>query len=128
MPRSVARSVLIVDDNVFVRQAVHRLFQREADFEVCGEAENGKEAIEKAQALHPDLIVLDLSMPVMNGLDAGRVLKRLMPTVPLIMYSALSDKFAEHQARIIGISAVVSKSEPVSVLIDKARGLLAAAA
>jgi YesN/AraC family two-component response regulator len=53
---------------------------------MCGEAENGREAIEKAQQSHPDLIVLDLSMPVMNGLDAARVLKRLMPTLPLIMY------------------------------------------
>ena len=99
---TVTKTVLIVDDNAFVRQAVHGVFQREADFEVCGEAENGKEAIEKAQQLHPDLIVLDLSMPVMNGLDAARVLKRLMPTVPLIMYSALGDKFAE-QARQMGI-------------------------
>ena len=118
------KSVLIVDDSAFVRQALCELFKQEADFEVCGEAENGKEAIEKAQELRPDLIVLDLSMPVMNGLDAARVLKRLMPTVPLIMYSAFGDKFAEHQARLIGISEVVSKSEHASVLIHKARGLL----
>jgi len=74
--------------------------------------------------LHPDLIVLDLLMPVMNGLDAARILKRLMPTVPLLMYSAFGDKFAEHQARLIGISEVVSKSENASVLIRIARGLL----
>ncbi|HMH00489.1 MAG TPA: response regulator, partial [Terriglobales bacterium] len=53
----------------------------ESDFDVCGEAENGRVAIEKAQALHPDLIVMDLSMPVMNGIDAARALKTLMPTV-----------------------------------------------
>jgi DNA-binding NarL/FixJ family response regulator len=104
------------------------LFKREADFEVCGEAENGKKAIEKARELRPDLIVLDLSMPVMNGFDAARVLKRLMPTVPLIMYSAFGDKLAEKQARLIGISEVVSKSEHASVLIHKARGLLYSAA
>ena len=74
--------------------------------------------------MHPDLIVLDLLMPVMNGLDAARILKRLMPTVPLLMYSAFGDKFAEHQARLIGISEVVSKSENASVLIRIARGLL----
>ena len=60
-------------------------------FEVCGEAENGRVAIEKAQLLRPDLIVLDLSMPEMNGFEAARVLKRVMPTVPLIMYSAFGD-------------------------------------
>jgi two-component system chemotaxis response regulator CheY len=102
--------VLIVDDNAYIRQALCELFQREADFEVCGEAENGKEAIEKGQELRPDLIVLDLSMPVMNGLDAARILKRLMPTVPLIMYSAFGDRLVENQARLIGISEVVSKS------------------
>jgi two-component system chemotaxis response regulator CheY len=124
VPHVIAKSVLIVDDNAFIRKALCELFKQEADFEVCGEAENGKEGIEKALELRPDLIVLDLSMPVMNGLDAARVLKRLMPTVPLILYSAFGDKLAEKQARLIGISEVVSKSEHASVLIHKARGLL----
>jgi two-component system, chemotaxis family, chemotaxis protein CheY len=121
---TVTKSVLIVDDNASIRQALCELFKREADFEVCGEAENGKVAIQKAQELHPDLIVLDFSMPVMNGFEAARVVKRLMPTVPLIMYSAFGDQFAEHQARLIGFSEVVSKSEHASVLILKARSLL----
>jgi two-component system chemotaxis response regulator CheY len=125
---TVPKTVLIVDDNAFVRQALCELFQREADFEVCGEAENGKVAIERAQELHPDLIVLDFSMPGMNGFEAARVLKRLMPTVPLIMYSGFDDQFAEQQARQMGISEVVSKSENASVLIHKARGLLNSAA
>ena len=124
MTTVLAKSVLIVDDNRFIRRALCELFERESDFEVCGEAENGKEAIAEAQKLRPDLIVLDLSMPVMNGFDAARVLKRLMPTVLLIMYSAFGDKVAEYQARLIGISDVVSKSENASVLIHKARGLL----
>ena len=118
------KSVLIVDDNAFIRSALCEVFRREGDFEVCGEAANGREAIEKAGQLHPDLIVLDLSMPVMNGLDAARVLKRLMPTVPLIMYSAFGDGFVEQQARLVGISEMVSKSEHISVLIERARGLL----
>ena len=63
-----------------------------------------------------------------NGLDAARILKRLMPTVPLIMYSAFGDTVVEHQARLIGISEVVSKSEHKAVLIQKARGLLYSAA
>ena len=120
----VPKSVLIVDDNASIRQGLCDLFKREADFEVCGEAENGKEGVQKAQELHPDLIVLDLSMPVLNRFDAARALKRLMPAVLLIMYSAFGDRLVEHQARIIGISEVVSKSEHASVLIRKARGLL----
>jgi DNA-binding NarL/FixJ family response regulator len=91
---------------------------------VCGEAENGREAIEKAQELHPDLIVLDLSMPVMNGTDAAKVLKRLMPGVPLIIFSWYSDVFSPEEARSAGVSALVSKSEPISLLVCKARALL----
>ena len=117
-------SALIVDDNAFIRQTLCDIFKRGGDFEVCGEAENGKEGIEKAQELHPDLIVLDLSMPVMNGLDAARALKRLMPTVPLIMFSEYSNTLSEQEARSAGISALVSKSEHVSVLVEKARSLL----
>jgi len=95
----VAKTVLIVDDNESSRQALCELFQRQADFEICADAENGREAIEMAEQLLPDLIVLDVCMPVMNGLDAARVLKRIMPAVPLIMYSAFADRFVEQQAR-----------------------------
>jgi two-component system chemotaxis response regulator CheY len=63
----MAKSVLIVDDVEIIRRAVCELFTAEADFDVCGEAANGQEAIERAQEFHPDLIVRDLSMPVMNG-------------------------------------------------------------
>ena len=120
----MAKTILIADDNAYVRQALCQVFKREADCEICGEAENGKEAIAKALELHPDLIVLDLSMPIMNGLDAARELKQVMPTVPLIMYSFFGDAFAEHQARLIGISEVVSKSQPAAILVSKARKLL----
>ena len=118
-----AKTILIVDDNTYIRQALCEVFKRETDFRVCGEAENGKEAIAKAVELHPDLIVLDLAMPVMHGLDAARELKRLMPTVPLIMYSLFGDALAE-QARLIGISELVSKSQPIAILVSKARQLL----
>ena len=116
--------VLIVDDNALVRHAVCELFKREPDFEVCGEAENGKEAIEKAWELHPDLIVLDLAMPVMNGLEAARVLKCLMPTVTLIMYSAFADNATKQEILRKGISELVSKSESFDFLVGRARGVL----
>ena len=121
---AVQKTVLIVDDSVFVRRALCDLFRRETDFEVCGVAENGREAIEAAVRLHPDLIVLDLSMPVMNGLDAARVLKRVAPAIPLIMYSAFEGSLSEKQVRLVGISELVSKSDPVSLLLEKARALV----
>src|SRR5437870_10190381 len=118
------KSVLLVDDNAAIRQVLCQLFASEADFDVCGEAENGREAIEKAQELYPDLIVLDLSMPVMNGIDAARVLRKLMPTVPLFVFSEYCDVFSDEEARSAGVSALVSKSEHMSVLVGKARALL----
>jgi len=122
------KTVLVVDDNAFIRHALYELFNREQDFEVCGSAANGREAIEEAGRLHPDLIILDISMPVMNGLDAARILKRAMPGIILIVYSALEAKLPEEQARLLGVSEIVSKSDDVSVLIAKARSLLYQAA
>jgi two-component system chemotaxis response regulator CheY len=119
----MSHTILIADDSLFIREALCRFFERE-DFNVCGEAENGKEAVDKAQELHPDLILLDLSMPVMNGLEATRVLKRMMPEVPVIMYSAYADSSTEKAARSAGVWALVSKSENISVLLGKAHSAL----
>jgi DNA-binding NarL/FixJ family response regulator len=122
------KMVLIVDDNAFVRQALCEIFEREGDFEVCGEADNGRDAIEAVTRLQPDLVVLDFSMPVMNGLDAARILKDRVPTLPVIMYSAVADKTVAQLARSLGITELVSKSEPVSVLIERVRDVLQQAA
>ena len=118
------RSVLVVDDHPAIRTTICELFTREGDFEVCGEAENGREAIEKAQQLQPALIVTDLSMPLMNGLEETRILKKLMPAIPVIIYSVHTGPNVESEALAAGASAVVSKSEAVDVLIAKARELL----
>ena len=123
------KTVLLVDDSALIRHALCELFTSEADFDVCGEAENGREGIEKAQELRPDVIVMDLSMPVMNGIEAARVLRTLMPTVPLIIFSDYSDVFSENEARSAGVSALISKATDVSVLLGEVRrlcGLIAA--
>lgn len=117
-------SVLIVDDSPTVRKVICELFAREGDFEVCGEAENGQEAVEKAVDLKPALIVTDLSMPVMNGLVAARILRKLMPKVPIVLYSAHIDPHVEKEALAAGASAVVPKSDAVPLLIERSRGLL----
>jgi two-component system, NarL family, nitrate/nitrite response regulator NarL len=118
------KTVLIADDNAFVRTALYEIFEREPDLHVCAVVENGREAIEEACRLNPDLIVLDIAMPVMNGLEAARVLRELMPNVPLILYSANPREVSEQFATSIGIYGMISKSERVSVLIDTVRGAL----
>ncbi len=120
----MSHTVLIADDSSFIRKALCNVFEREQDFDVCGEAQNGWEAVEKAQELHPDLILIDLSMPVMNGLDATRVLKQMMPEVPVIMFSEYRGSSTEKEARTAGASALVSKFEHISVLLGKARRAL----
>ena len=120
----MVKSVLIADDHAATRQALCSLFSSQEDFEVCGDAENGLEAVEIAQVLRPDLIVLDLSMPVMDGITAARALRQLMPAVPIIVFSEYSDVLSDREARSEGISALVSKAEPVSVLLDEARSVL----
>ena len=121
-------SVLVVDDNASVRKLICELFTREGDFQVCAEAENGQEAILKAQLADPDLIVTDLSMPLMNGLEETCTLKKLMPSIPVIIYSAHMDPFFEKEALAAGASAVVAKTDVVAALIPTARALVKLAA
>lgn len=119
----MARSVLIADDNESIRRMLCFMFAAQSDFEVCGEAENGQEAVEMAQVLRPDLIMMDLSMPVMNGIEAACELKRLMPMTPIIVFSEFSDVLSEREARSNGITSSVSKTDGLSVLLEKARAV-----
>jgi len=119
----MSKIILVADDNEIVRREICRLLLRETECEVCGEAEHGLDAIEKAQQLHPNLIILDLSMPVMNGIDAARVLRLRMPTVPIIMFTSYTSTFLEEEMRSAGVTEMVSKSD-VFLLTLKARILL----
>jgi DNA-binding NarL/FixJ family response regulator len=121
---SVPKCVLIVDDHPKVREALRSIFNANG-FTVCGEAIDGRDAIEKAQELHPDLIVLDLSMPVMNGLVAARELTKLMPNVPLVMFTNHTGTIVEEEARRAGIRSIMSKIAPYDTLLNQARELLA---
>src|SRR5262249_39055224 len=80
--------------------------------------------LRKLTSRRPDLTVLDLAMRVMNGLEAARALKRVMPEVPIVMFSAYADSFTEKEARSAGVSVLVSKFEDISALIGIARNLV----
>jgi DNA-binding NarL/FixJ family response regulator len=115
--------VLLVDDNADVRRSLHKIFEQ-AGWEVCGEAENGVDAIEKAERLQPRIIVLDLVMPEMNGLTAARILKRTMPNVHLILFTMHGTLLTPDETVSAGIDAVFSKDEPILTLLEKAQRLL----
>jgi DNA-binding NarL/FixJ family response regulator len=112
------KRVLIVDDHVAMRRAVTRVLQSQPNIEICGEAENGRVAIEQAKRLKPDLIVLDLSMPVMNGLEAARVLRAMMPDTPILMYTSFASSNLAEEALAAGVSRVSTKSSPPALIED----------
>lgn len=86
------KTILVADDNPAIRKALCEMFEKEEDYDICAEAVNGEEAITLAMKHKPDLIILDLSMPIMNGLDAARELKRIMPEIPIILFTVHAEK------------------------------------
>ena len=120
----MAKTILIADDNPDIRKMLCEIFEGEEDYDICAEATNGREAIDLALKHRPELIILDLSMPVMNGLEASRELKRIMPTVPIILFSLYADPgigliaFAD-----LLVDRIVSKGD-VRNLIEHVRSLI----
>lgn len=117
------KKVLIADDSEIIRKLLCRHFETEEDYDLCAEATNGEEAIALALHHQPDLIVLDLLMPVVNGLDAARQLRQLMPAIPIIL---LTDHV--HLLPFIGaipFDLVVPKSD-LAVLMSNIRTLVPA--
>lgn len=118
------KSILIVDDSPIVRRTLRTLLEQQPDWGVCGEAGNGRDGIDKALQLHPDLVVMDLIMPVMNGIEASRALKKLMPTTPLVIFTTFADSYLTKEALTAGVDAVVPKSDGATTLIRNIQTLL----
>ena len=119
----MAKCILVADDNDIVRTVI-RFFLETKGFEVCGEAADGVDAIEKAQQLKPDLIVLDVAMPRMNGVEAASVLKRTMPDVPIIWFTMYQEQVGHSLTAAVGVDAVLSKPDGVGGLVECVQGLL----
>jgi CheY-like chemotaxis protein len=109
------KSILVADDNPMIRKMLCQMFERETDYDLCAEAENGKVAIALAIHHKPDLIILDLSMPVMNGLDAARELKRIMPHVPIILFTQHGSKMMLHMGEV-AVDRIVPKTDPAALM------------
>jgi len=116
-------NILVVDDNASIRYLIRSLLEN-TGYAVCGEAEDGADAIEKAKQLKPDLICLDLSMQRMNGAEAASVLKRLMPAVPIILFTMHEDSIGQSLARTIGVDKVLGKPDGMSRLTESIAELL----
>ena len=116
-------NILVVDDNASIRYLIRSLLEN-TGYAVCGEAEDGADAIEKAKQLKPDLICLDLSMQRMNGAEAASVLKRLMPAVPIILFTMHEDSLGQSLARAVGVDKVLGKPDGMSRLTESIAELL----
>src|SRR6202161_1821975 len=103
--------VLIADDHSIIRRIVRSTLKANPRFEVCGEAENGAEAIEEAKKLKPDVIVLDVSMPVLNGFEAAREITPILPTTAIVILSSSTDRRFIEEAKKVGARAYVAKTK-----------------
>ena len=110
------RKVLIVDDNADLR-LLTRLSVEDTNCEVVGEASNGAEAVELAEELHPDVVVMDMKMPVMDGVEATRALKYRFPDLEIIIFSASDDPVAHVEMLEAGADASVDKGDLEALVI-----------
>jgi PAS domain S-box-containing protein len=101
--------ILIVDDHEVVRRGIRSLLSSRADWSICGEAEDGAKAVEKAKALRPDVVLMDITMPRMNGLDATRIIRRELPESKIVIVTQNDAAIARHQAREVDAVACVAK-------------------
>jgi len=103
-------SVLIVDDSAELRDVVRTFLEREnSGFTVCGEATNGLDAIKQAEVLKPDLVLMDLRMPVMNGFETATVLRRVLPKTRIVLFSNYTHELGSTLALAVGIDLIMPK-------------------
>lgn len=117
------KRILIVDDSDSTRGLVREFLQSRPDFEVCGEAADGLEGIEKGRDLKPDLIVLDYSLPRINGLQVAVMLHEIVPSTPIILFTFYQDVIPTRLAQASGVASIVSKSDKLTVLADEVQRL-----
>ncbi len=107
----MSKHILIVDDSQVVRTAVRHFLESQPSFEVCGEAVDGLDALEKTRCLRPDLIILDLTMPRMNGFQTARQLRAMKFDVPIILYTVSAELIKPEIAAASGVTVVVAKED-----------------
>jgi two-component system response regulator NreC len=116
----MGRTVVLADDHPLVRQGVRRLLER-AEFEILGEASNGLEAISLAEQFRPDVIVLDLSMPTLNGIEAVHEISRVSPRTKIILLTMYTEEHHILEALRAGVNGCLSKTQAPEHLLDAIR-------
>jgi DNA-binding NarL/FixJ family response regulator len=121
----MSKRILIVDDNASIRLLLRSYVEGNTPFEVCGEAENGAEAITKTRELQPDLVLLDLTLPGMSGTETATALKEITPRPKIVLFTLHTEGVNKELATVFGIDLVLSKAEGISKLEEQLKLLLA---
>src|SRR5579872_4841367 len=109
--KTMPNSVLIVDDSPVIRKVMRDFFEALTDWKITGEAGDGAEAIQRAVQLKPDLILLDFSMPNMNGIEAASILKKLLPASHIVVFTMFDDALGSRLSSAVGVDLVISKAD-----------------
>jgi two-component system nitrate/nitrite response regulator NarL len=117
------KSVLIVDDHELVRTVVRDFFGKLSEWKIVGEASDGIEAIRIAEQMRPDLILLDFSMPRLNGLETASVLKKMLPRANIVMFTVFDDALSSRLCLHVGVDLVVPKAEGLNGLVKAVQQL-----
>jgi len=101
--------IVLVDDLIQTRDSIKKLFSFESDFEIIGEAGNGLEGVDVVKELKPDIVLMDIKMPDMDGIETARILTETIPTVGIIMMSVMNDEENRQLSKLAGARAFLSK-------------------
>jgi len=118
------KRIMVADDHEIVRHGLRRLLEAQPDWEVCGEAESGREAVEKARSLKPDVIVLDFAMPELNGTEAARQILKALPRTEIIILTMHDSEHLLREALELGVRGYVLKSDAMTDLVSAVHALL----
>jgi DNA-binding NarL/FixJ family response regulator len=119
------KTILIADDNERVRTVIRQAIERETTFKICGEATDGTDAVSKAKELEPDLVILDVRMPGLNGVEVAGILRYALPKVRIIFVTMYAEDITEHLTSVFHIDAVLSKASGLTRLVENVESLLA---
>ena len=119
----MSKRILLVDDNALTRGLIRAFLESQPCVEICGEASDGAEGLERGLELKPDLIIVDFSMPRLNGLQAAFMLHNISPDTPIILFTLFKDETLERLAHSAGVASVVSKTDELTLLASEVQRL-----
>jgi DNA-binding NarL/FixJ family response regulator len=122
---SKPRTILIADDNERVRTVIRHALEQYTGFKICGEATDGTDAVSKAKELEPDLVILDVRMPGLNGVEVAGILRYALPRVRIIFVTMYAEDITENLTSVFHIDAVFSKASGLTKLLESVESLLA---